>query len=483
MKFAIPELWRYEFLILETMKKITFVLLTILFLSNAAKADIKLPAIFSDNMMLQQQSNAAIWGWAKPASRVRIQPSWSKTDYTTQTDQSGKWLAKIPTPKSGGPYSITISDGKALKINNVLIGEVWVCSGQSNMEMPLKGCIGGPREDMMNTIVKSANPNIRFFTIPHKASLAPENDCIASWSESSPETALSFSAVAFYFGRLLNTILGVPVGLIHSSYGGSSIEAWMTPNALEGSGTVIPTQLTDVPTPNRMPAGLFNGMISPILGYGIQGAIWYQGESNQKDPFNYLSLFTSMVKDWRKQWGVGEFPFYYVQIAPFQYNSSTSAYLREAQLNAAKVIPNSAMVVNMDANSPDNIHPPVKIHVGERLAYFALSKIYGMKGIPCNSPSLVSMEVKGSIVELTFDAPKGTGLTSFGKDVKGFVIADSTRRFVRATATILANKIQVFAPQIVKPAAVRYAFDDVSPSEIFSLEGLPVSSFRTDDWK
>ncbi len=465
------------------MKKLIFVLLVILFVTNATQADIKLPGIFSDNMILQQQSSAAIWGWAKPASMVLIQPSWSKTDYTTLTDQSGKWMTKIPTPKFGGPYSITISDGKALKINNVLIGEVWVCSGQSNMEMPLKGCIGGPKEDMMITIAKSGNTNIRFFTIPHKSSLSFENDCIASWTESSPESALSFSAVAYYFGRLLNDILGVPVGLIHVSYGGSSIEAWMAPNALEGSETVIATQRTNVPNPKKMPAGLFNGMISPILGYGIQGVIWYQGESNQKDPFNYLSLFTSMVKDWRKKWGVGEFPFYYVQIAPFQYNSSTSAYLREAQLNAAKVIPNSAMVVNMDAYSPDNIHPPVKTQIGERLAFFALSKIYGMKGIPCSSPSLVSMEVKGSIVELTFDAPKGTGLTSFGKDVKGFVIADSTKRFVKATATILANKIQVFAPQIAKPAAVRYAFDDVSPSEIFTLAGLPVSSFRTDDWE
>lgn len=467
----------------ETMKKITFILCALLFVTNAIQAEIKLPAIFSDNMMLQQQSEVAIWGWAKPASSVRIQPSWSSTDFTTQTDQSGKWLTKINTPKYGGPYSITISDGKAVKINNVLIGEVWICSGQSNMEMPLKGCIGGPKEDMMNTISKSGNSNIRFFTIPHKASLSPENDCKASWTESTPETALSFSAVAYYFGRLLNNILNIPVGLVLSSYGGSAIETWIPSNALEGSGIAIPTTLTDVPFPTRKPTALFNGMISPILGYGIRGVIWYQGEKNQNEPGKYLDLFTKMVGEWRKQWGVGEFPFYYVQIAPFQYNSSTSAYLREAQLNAAKVIPNSAMVVNMDANSPDNIHPPVKIHIGERLAYLALAQDYGMKGMPCNSPSLVSMEVKGSIAELTFDAPKGTGLTSFGKEIKGFLIADSTRRFVKATATILANRIQVFAPQITKPVAVRYAFDDVSPAEIFSLAGLPVSSFRTDNWE
>lgn len=474
---------RYEILIPVPMKKTTYILFVLLFVTNVIHAEIKLPAIFSDNMILQQQSTVAIWGWAKPSSKVRIQPSWSRTDYTTQTDQSGKWLVKVNTPKFGGPYTITISDGKVFKISNVLIGEVWVCSGQSNMEMPLKGCIGTPKEDMMNTIAKSGNSNIRFFTIPHNASLSPEINCIASWTESTPESALSFSAVAYYFGRLLNNIIDVPVGLVHSSYGGSAIEAWMPAKALEGSGTVVPTTLTDVPYPNRKPTGLFNGMISPILGYGIRGVIWYQGETNQKEPDKYLDLFTRMVKEWRNQWGLGEFPFYYVQIAPYQYNSSSSAYLREAQLNAANVIPNSAMVVNMDANSPDNIHPPVKIHIGERLAYLALAKNYGMKGIPCNSPSLVSMEVKGAIAELTFDVQKGTGLTSFGREIKGFLIADSTRRFIKATATILANKIQLFAPQISKPVAVRYAFDDVSPSEIFSLTGLPVSSFRTDNWK
>jgi len=465
------------------MKRILFTFTFIWIFVNPVLAEVNLPAVFSDNMVLQQNAEVKIWGWAKPDIEVSIKPSWSKKVYYVQTDASGKWHTMINTPQHGGPYTVTITDDDPVIIKNVLIGEVWVCSGQSNMAMQFKHCTTSTDDDILNTLVLAGNPDIRLFTVPNKVSVSPETNVEGSWVEASPGEVYSFSAVAYYFGRLLNRILDVPVGIIHSSYGGSSIEAWIPCKVFNVNYLENTVELDKVTHPNKIPGVLFNGMINPILGYGIRGVIWYQGEANCNNPKEYAGQMEEMVKTWRNLWEMGDFPFYYVQIAPYRYSEKVnSAYLREAQLNALSKIPHASMVVNMDANSPDNIHPPVKIKTGERLAHLALAGTYGIKGIPCHYPSLISFEVKGQVVELIFNVDGGTGLTSFGKKIDEFTIADSTKRFVPATATIIKNKVLVFSPRILNPLAVRYAFGNTSGAEIFSLEGLPVSSFRTDNW-
>ncbi|MDD4921265.1 MAG: sialate O-acetylesterase [Bacteroidales bacterium] len=453
--------------------------------SRLTNATIKLPAIFSDNMILQQQSSVPVWGWAKSNVNVTVKTSWDGKIYSTKADQSGKWKLKVSTPKaSETSYSITISDGKPLMLENVLIGEVWVCSGQSNMEMQMKGRINQPTEGSLNDVLHAANKNIRLFTLAVNPATTPQDTCSGTWLEATPASVYEFSAVAYYFGHLLNEVTNIPVGLIHTSLGGSRVEAWMTSNAMQGINKPLPAKDMIIKNPQTTPTVLFNGMINPILGYGIRGAIWYQGESNREEPDLYLTMFVRMVKEWRDLWGVGEFPFYYAQIAPYHYvKTLNSALLREAQLKAMSLIPHSAMAVNMDANSPECIHPPRKKLISERLAYLALGKTYGIKGFPCTSPDLKSYEVKGSVVELTFEMPGNMGLTSFDKEIKGFVVAGSNKRFYPAAATISGNKVLVVSPNVTNPVAVRYAFEDVATAELFSLDGLPVSSFRTDTWE
>jgi sialate O-acetylesterase len=464
------------------MKKLFFLIVVIIALNS--NAEVKLPAIFSDNMMLQQNSDVAIWGWAKPASKINIQPSWSDINYTMVVDESGKWKTKIKTPQYGGPYTIIISDGDPITISNVLIGEVWLCSGQSNMEMPMKGFVNQPVEEATDAVVRSENKNIRMFKVKRNAQNVPLDNCEGSWVEATPESVREFSAVGYFFGRLVNQITKMPVGLINVSLGGSAIQGWMNPHALEGTEFKIPKKDDPIKSWGSTPTLLFNAMLNPIIGCDIRGVIWYQGESNHKNPDNYTNLMKKMVNEWRSLWSVGEFPFYFVQIAPYRYNDGVnSALLREAQLNAVDQISNSGIVINMDADSPENIHPSAKKQVGERLAYLALARTYGLDGFPYCSPALKSFEIKGSIVELTFETPIESKLTSFGKEIKGFSIAGENKYFERAKADISGNKITVFSASVKQPVAVRYAFDDDAQAEVFTRTGLPLSSFRTDNWQ
>jgi len=461
------------------------------FLCSGIKAEVKLPAIFTDNMVLQQQSEVAIWGWAKSGSNIQIIPSWDKKKYTTKADASGKWKTKITTPAAGGPYEITFSDGAVKKLNNVLIGEVWLCSGQSNMEMPMKGFRGQPVAGSNEVILRSKNKNIRLFTVQRASNIEPQEDCKGQWQEASPETVAEFSATSYYFGRLLNEILGVPVGLIHSSWGGSCIQTWMSKNTSPPYENVkIPVKGDSIKVPNRTPTMLFNAMINPIIGFGIKGCIWYQGESNYKEAFRYKKMFATMVNEWRTVWGVGEFPFYYAQIAPYNYASLTpkennpdwnSAYTREAQLKALDTIPNSGMAVLMDIGEEKSIHPVNKETGGKRLAYWALAKTYGIKGFGYASPTYKEMAVKDSTIVLSFDnAPNG--LTSFGKELNCFEIAGADKIFHPAKAVLRQKSVVVYSPGVRNPVALRYAFRDFIMGDLFGTEGLPVSSFRTDEW-
>jgi sialate O-acetylesterase len=330
--------------------------------------------------------------------------------------------------------------------------------------------------------------------VPRSVKTIPqENSRNAQWKIAEPEAVNNFSAVAYFFGKILQNKLNVPVGLINISYGGSSAEAWMSAEAMkEFPELAVPAVADSSKVNNRTPTTLYNGMLKPFIGYAIKGCLWYQGESNNGRSEQYLKLFPAMVKQWRSEFGIGEFPFYFAQIAPYNYrngaNATTpidlkanSAFLREAQRKAVNTIPNSGIVVLMDGGEEFNIHPPDKATVGKRFSYLALAETYGLKGFACQSPVLDSFLVNGNIATLKFKYVPN-GLTTFGKPLTQFEIAGADKVFRTATATIRNGIIQLYSPSVTVPVAVRYAFKDFVIGELYSTEGYPVSSFRTDDW-
>jgi sialate O-acetylesterase len=462
------------------------ILIALVITSSALLAEVKLPAIFGDNMVLQQQTEAAIWGKAALNTTVKVTTSWNKKSYTARADKDGNWKLKVSTPVAGGPYNITISDGKALTLKNIMIGEVWVCSGQSNMEMPMKGFRNQPITGSNEYISTSSNEQIRLITVPRTTSLSTLEDFKGNWKNCEPENVSEFSATAYFFGLMLNKALKVPVGLICTSWGGTRIEPWISENGLKKFDWVKLPDKTQAQTGTlspQTPTVLFNGMINPIAGFGIRGAIWYQGESNRNEPVQYQQLIPGLVENWRSVWGVGEFPFYYVQIAPFDYGPTglNSAYLREAQLKASTAIPNIGMACIMDTGEKDIIHPANKKAAGDRLAFLALVKTYGKKGYAGEGPVLKEMKVEGSFVRLTFDNAVN-GLAFLGKELSCFEVAGANKRFFPAKAFITNQGITIFCPSVAEPVAVRYAFRDFIIGDLFNTEGLPASSFRTDTW-
>jgi len=470
-----------------------FIAIAMLLASFQINAEIKLPALFSDNMMLQQKSNVPIWGWSSTNANVTIKTSWNAKTYKLKADDSGKWKTELQTPSFGGPFTIEVKQGKeTITIKNVLIGEVWLCSGQSNMEMPLKGFQGQPVKNGNEIIVRSTNINIRLITIPRATVLEPKDDFAGKWEVASPKSTANFSATAWYFGSLLQEVLQVPVGLIHVSYGGSSMEAWMNQEMLKDFASAkIPTTKEElVKDPNRVPTTLFNGMLSPVIGYGIKGCIWYQGESNYERASEYTALMKKMVGSWRGLWKQGDFPFYYAQIAPFNYaqfhpkdnlEQYNSAYLREAQLKASAAIPNSGMAVLMDVGEENNIHPMDKEKGGNRLAFQALAKTYGIEGFEFESPKYKSMEIKDNSVTVSFDNVEN-GITSYDAAVTGFELAGEDKIFYPAKTVVRRKSVVLTSDKVSKPAAIRYLFKDFAKAELFSGGGLPISSFRTDEW-
>jgi sialate O-acetylesterase len=470
---------------------VLFVLFFIL-VGNSLFATITLPAFFSDNMVLQQQTDAAIWGWAKANSTVQLVSSWNKKKYTVKADASGKWKLKISTPAAGGPYEITISDGESITLHNILIGEVWFCSGQSNMEMPMKGFRDQPVKGSNEAIFNSTNDWIRIYNVPRAVERSLKDTTkSSSWKSATPENISNFSATAYYFGRILQQQLKVPVALINDSYGGSPAEAFMSIEALKAFPEIKIHNATDTARlNNRSPTALYNGMIHPIVGYTIKGCLWYQGEANQDRPDQYEKLFPAMVAQWRSEWGQGDFPFYFAQIAPYNYyqipvtartDKMNSAFLRDAQRKDVKLIPRSEMVVLLDNGDEFGIHPADKETVGKRFALLALGDTYGLKGFAYRSPIFDSLTINGSTVTLRFkNAPNG--LTAYGKTLTQFEIAGADKRFYPATAVIRNGTIQASSPLVTTPVAVRYAFKDFVMGDLYSTEGFPVSSFRTDDW-
>ena len=466
------------------MLKTWIVGIAILTIGQLTNAQTKLASIFSEHMVLQQNQKVSIWGTDDSKETIEITTSWGESE-KTKADKNGNWKLKIQTPKAGGPYSITVNGSKKIILKDIMIGEVWLCSGQSNMEMPVKGfnnqAINGSQEAILN----STNNNIRMFTVKRNPSLTPLTNIEGVWKTAAPNTTGGFSAAAYFFGKKLESILNVPVGLVVTCWGGSSAEAWTDEETLKQFKTIeLPTEINK-DRPQQTPLALYNGMLHPLIGYGIKGAIWYQGESNLRRANNYDALMKAMVTSWRNKWNQGDFSFYTTQIAPFHYGKkANSAFLREAQLTTSKTLKNSGMAVTLDIGDPWYIHPREKKIVGDRLAYWALSKDYNIKGIDYSGPIYKSMKATDeNKLELTFSGST-TGLNSFGKKLVGFEIAGEDKIFYPADAKITRklNVLEVSSAKVQKPVAVRYAFSNTPEFSLFSTSGLPASSFRTDNW-
>jgi sialate O-acetylesterase len=352
------------------------------------------------------------------------------------------------------------------------------------MEMPVKGFNNQPIVGSGEAIAFSSNPNIRLFTVKKATSLVPLDDFSGSWSLCEPENVINFSATGYFFGLMLNKALHVPVGLINTSWGGTRIEPWISESGCKKFDWVkIPDKKPVENLSQQTPTVLFNAMINPIVGYGMRGAIWYQGESNRNEAAEYQKLMPGLIENWRALWEIGDFSFYYMQIAPFDYGPTglSSAYLREAQLKASGALKNIGMACIMDIGEKDCIHPSRKETGSKRLALLALEKTYGIKGVNGQSPVYKEMKVNGGTVQVTFNNTSG-GLTSFGKELSCFELAGANKRFYPAKAFITGTGVTLICPTVAEPVAVRYAFQDFVIGDLFGTDGLPVSSFRTDDW-
>lgn len=444
----------------------------------------QLASFFSDHMVLQQQDQVSVWGKDTPKTVVKVTGSWGE-EASVETDKNGQWKLKLQTPIAGGPFMISIIGSSSVTLKDVMIGEVWLCSGQSNMEMPVKGNNNQPINGSNEAILNSENNHIRLFETKKKPSLTPLDDVEGNWKVASPESVGDFSATAYFFAKKMESVLHVPIGLIVSSWGASSAEAWTDKETLSSFKSVsFPIQF-DNEHVQKTPTALYNGMLHPIIGYTIKGAIWYQGEGNKERAEDYTRLVNDMVSSWRNKWQQGDFPFYFVQIAPFNYGKKVnSAFLREAQLKTMQTLNNSGMASTLDIGDCNYIHPREKITVGNRLAYWALAKDYGIKGIEYSGPVYQSMKVLGEgEVELAFGKTPN-GISSFGKPLDGFEMAGSDKVFYPAVAKIKkeAGVLSLKSSEVKSPIAVRYAFDNCVEASLFSTGGIPASSFRTDNW-
>jgi sialate O-acetylesterase len=477
------------------MKKATLVPLAAVFFLlfvQSINAEVKLPAILSSNMVLQRNTEVMLWGWADPGEKITIQVSWLAELLKLEADSEGNWHIKVKTTGSKEPKTINIhSKTSDILLDNILFGEVWVCSGQSNMYQPVKGYNGQPTFGSVMATAQSDNPNLRLFTVGRVGSKTPQKDLekYTSWQQASPESVPGFSAVAYFFGLQLQEIMDVPVGLIHTSWGASIVQAWTSNEVLSSYQEVNLEDVDITKTTNLIPTALFNSMIYPLIPFTIKGVLWYQGESNRSEPEKYNMLFPAMVKDWRTRWGIGDFPFYYVQIAPYTYSNNgafntaeNTAFLREAQLECLDLIPNSGMAVTMDIGDENFIHPPEKKKVADRLLLNALNQTYGYSTVDYAAPIFDSQEVANGGIILKFRNAE-TGLYTFG-ELQGFEIAGNDRVFYPASAKIVNSKdLLVTSDEVPDPVAVRYAWCNWIVGTLYDTNLLPASSFRTDRWE
>lgn len=454
-------------------------LLVCLVTSLNLSAQLRLANVFDDHMVIQRNTTVPIWGWAHPSQPVTINVSWDTTTFKTRASNTTFWKTEIKTPDAGGPHTITIKAGNVTRtLQDVLSGEVWLASGQSNMEWSMNAAADG------KPLVATVNdPNIRLFHVPRSATSTPQVRGEGEWTLCNNETVGGFSAVAYFFGKKLQEELGVPVGLIHASWGGAPAEAWTSEEKVnsndvlrEAAGKLKKGQ----PWCPAEPGVMFNSMINPLIPFRLAGALWYQGETNVGQN-SYKMMMETLIKDWREKFET-DFPFYYVQIAPYSgYGGDSGARLREQQVKMTE-IPKTGMVVVTDlVDDIKDIHPRYKKTVGERLANYALADTYGKQDIAYKSPLYKSIAVEKNKVRITFDNVL-TGLKANG-EIKHFMVAGDDQKFYPAKAKIEKGTVVVTAKEVKKPVAVRYAWgSDIIP-DLFSNEGLPVPAFRSDEWK
>ena len=467
---------------MKKLKSISVVAFVLLFFLQSIDAKVILPAIVSSNMVLQRNTTVVLWGWADANERIAIKPSWLDQELTLEANKEGNWRIEVKTTSSKEPQTIKItSTASDITLENVLFGEVWLCSGQSNMEQPMKGFYAQPTFHSNSAIANSNNSNLRLFTIQKNGAKSPLNDIekYTPWQDASPETVADFSAVGYFFATQLQEILDVPVGIINSSWGGSFVEAWMSKEVLS-EYQEIDIEEADLENSRKVQTALFNGMINPLIPFKIKGVLWYQGESNRHEPNQYKELFPAMVKDWRSRWDIGDFPFYYTQIAPFNYGNGNSSYFREAQLQCLELIPNSGIAITLDIGREYFIHPPKKKEVADRLLYNALNQTYNYKTVDYAGPFYKSQKVEDGGIMLSFENIE-TGL--FYAELDGFEIAGEDEIFYPAEAKISEGKyVFVKNENVLNPIAVRYAWKNWVKGTLFDINMLPASSFRTDNW-
>ncbi len=507
------------------MRLVAFVLF-LLMTTLPLYAEVKLPTIFGDHMVLQREKPIVVWGMADPGESVTVRISRLKG--TVRADAQGQWRIKLDTLPAGGPHTLTVRGKNTVTYRDVLMGEVWVCSGQSNMGFAVNGANDADLE-----LLNASYPNLRLISVPQVASQASQSEFKGQWAASTPDVARSFSAVGFFYGRLLHQALGVPVGLIDNAWGGSAAEAWVRRDILEADKQLKPlmdrwkkTEATydfeaikadyqkrlvqweqrvqrakrerkpqpgkpraprNSLTGNQRPANLYGGVLHPVIGYGIRGAIWYQGESNASRAYQYRHLFPLMIQNWRDDWDQGDFPFYWVQLADFRDEKtdpaeSDWAELREAQTLTMSKLVNTGEAVITDLGEAHDIHPRNKLDVARRLARWALVKEYGYN-LVYRSPIYKSCTIEGKRMVVSFDHVGG-GLDTF--DVRqpvGFAIAGPDKKFVWAQAKITGkDTIEVWSDQIDEPVSVRYAWADNPVCNVQNREHLPLTPFRTDTW-
>lgn len=497
------------------LKKLSlFIILGVHFALNA---QVKLPALVSDNMVLQQNAKVNLWGWASPDEKINIQLGWHNAPVEVTADSAGNWKVAVDTPQgSEKTYSITLNAANKIVLNNIFIGEVWICSGQSNMYFPVGKEEGTWKTGVTNyeeEITNANYPNIRLFTVLTNASPKPLDDVTGRWAACSSNTIKTFSAVAYFFGRELYQNLKVPIGLISTSWGGTKAEAWTPQSVLENNtnflsileddakneklfqekletyylnlrqeqsaNNVIKTALKKPKKEaNKTSYVLYNAMLHPLINYTMKGVIWYQGESNSGKAKMYQTLFPAMVKSWREDWKQGDFPFYYVQITP---HKGQTPEIREAQLLSLKNISNSGMAVTTDVGNATNIHPIDKQTVGYRLALIARAKTYGENNLIYSGPLYNHFKIKKNRIQLFFDYAE-SGLKKTSEGLKEFEIAGEDKIFYPAVAKIDGKTVVVSSEKVTKPVAVRFAWKAIPEPNFFNNENLPASPFRTDDW-
>ena len=480
-----------------------------LLVPSVAMAELKMPNIFGDHMVVQQKMPVKVWGWTKPGQEVTV--TLAEKSATGKAGDDGRFDVALPAVDAGGPYTLQIKADETRTINDVLVGEVWICSGQSNMQWNVANSTDPDLERLT-----ARHPKIRMINFPQVGTQEPVLTHDRPWMECTPETVSAFSAVGYFFARQLNETIDVPIGMINNAWGGSACEAWINRDVLNADPQYAPMmdgwiakekQFADLTAKsdlndeekktlqnlkgqvsgNHRPANIYNGVLKSHLGFTIRGAIWYQGESNAGRAYQYRELFPLMISNWRQEWGQGDFPFYWVQLADFMEEKaepaeSAWAELREAQTMTMAKLPHTGEAVIIDIGEGKDIHPKNKVDVGRRLARWALANEYGI-AVPFHSPQYKSMEKQDSKIVLTFDHVDGGWRPFDVKQPVGFAIAGADKKFVRADATILADgRIEVSSTTIADPVAVRYAWADNPICNMFDGAGLPMTPFRTDDW-